>query len=70
MDSPKAFWRETRKGRVQFQNGKVGGDAALCEFSMANFAKFASIKNKFKKVGPKSRVPFLKEAENWDLLFD
>jgi len=37
---------------------------------MANFAKFASIMNKFKKVGPKSRVAFLKEAENWDLMFD
>ena len=55
------------KGRVQFQNGKVGEDAALYEFSMANFA---SIKNKFKKVGPKSRVAFLKEAENWDIKFD
>ena len=58
------------KGRVQFQNGKVGDDAALYEFSMANLAKFASMKNKFKKVGPKSRVAFLKEAENWDLKLD
>ena len=57
-------------GRVLFQNGKVGENATLYQFSKANLAKFASMKDKFKKSGARSRVAFLKEAENWGLNLD
>ena len=55
---------------VKLQNGKVCENATLYQFSKANLAKFASMKDKFKKSGARSRVAFLKEAENWGLKLD
>ena len=41
----------TKREEVLFQNGKVGENATLYQFSKANLAKFASMKDKFKKSG-------------------
>ena len=60
----------TKREEVLFQNGKVCENATLYQFSKANLAKFASMKDKFKKSGARSRVAFLKEAENWGLKLD